>query len=74
MSIAEVIVTVTGNDLDLVEETSCGICVQPLTDLLDNLTTVINDTMSSIVVRTNETQEELVEMRIMETQVSYYAY
>lgn len=66
MSIAEVIITITGPDL--VEEQGCGVCVQDLTNNLDELQGVINNS-TILLGSVNGTQERLLQQEIMDSQV-----
>ena len=68
VSIAEIIVTITGSDLG--EEEGCGACTEQLTDTLNDLTVVISNSSSGLGGLVNTSQEEFVQREIMDTQVN----
>ena len=60
------IITVSGSGLE--EERGCGVCVEGLVLILDEIGMVI-DNSSSLLGSINTTQEELLQGEIMESQV-----
>ena len=63
------IITVTGEGL--AEEQGCGVCVEDLTDNLEELLVIIQNSSESLP-SVNRTQEDLLRREIMEAQVRHF--